>query len=301
MTDHTAHKSIDGADRSNGSIWRTVAKFFGFGRNGTSVRDTLEELIEETPDEEIEIDHHERTLIRNVLGLRDLTAVDVMVPRADIVAISADSSFEEVVEQMSGAAHSRFPVFRGSLDDVVGMVHIKDVLNHVRSGDVPEITDLIRNVLFIAPTVRAIDLLQEMRLTRQHLALVVDEFGGIDGIITVEDLVEEIVGEITDEHDVEEGPKFIHRSDGTVTADARATVEEFEEEFGAVLDDEEREELDTLGGLIFTLAGHIATRGEVVRHPSGFEFAVVEADPRRIKTIQIRLPQDARSDDDEAD
>lgn len=258
---------------------------------GASARDALEELIEDgdgTTDEDLAIDPHERALIRNILGLRDITAEDVMVPRADITGVAIDTSLDALVTDMVKDSHSRVPVYRETLDDVVGMVHMKDVLAHVHAGkDVP-LSSLLREVLFVSPSIRAMDLLQEMRLTRRHLALVVDEFGGVDGLITIEDLVEEIVGDIVDEHDVEEGPKIAMVGPDTAIADARAEIEEFEALFGSVLSDEEREEIDTLGGLVFSLAGRVAARGELLTHPAGIEFEVLESDSRRIKRIRIR-------------
>jgi len=153
------------------------------------------------------------------------------------------------------------------------------------------LSDLIREVLFVSPTIRALDLLQEMRMTRRHLALVVDEFGGIDGLITIEDLVEEIVGEIIDEHDVEETTKILNQPDGSAIANARATIENLEDIFGPILSVEEKDEADTIAGLIFYLTGRIAKRGEVIRHDSGLEFEILEADPRRLKTVRILRPR----------
>ena len=178
---------------------RTVMRAIGLGRNGTSaVRASLEELIEENGEDASPIDPHEGALISNVLGLRDITAYDVMVPRADIVAVDQEMTLQDLARQMSDAAHSRVPVYRGSLDDVVGMVHIKDVIARINRGEATTAGALVREILFVAPSSRALDLLQEMRMTRRHMALVVDEYGGIDGLITIEDLVEEIVGEIED-------------------------------------------------------------------------------------------------------
>lgn len=275
--------------------WTRFRQFFKalkLKRNGgASARDALEELIEDdggTMDEDLAIDTHERALIRNILGLRDITAEDVMVPRADITGVAIDTSLDELVTDMVKDSHSRVPVYRETLDDVVGMIHMKDVLAHVHAGkDVP-LSSLLREVLFVSPSIRAMDLLQEMRLTRRHLALVVDEFGGIDGLITIEDLIEEIVGDIVDEHDVEEGPKIAMVGPDTAVADARAEIEEFEALFGNVLTEEEREEIDTLGGLVFSLAGRVAARGELLTHPAGVEFEVLESDSRRIKRIRIR-------------
>ena len=270
-------------------VVRGLLRAVGLARNGSSgVRASLEELIEENSEDTSQIDPHEGAIIRNVLGLRDITAYDVMVPRADIMAVEQSVALSEVAKLMGGAAHSRMPIYRGTLDDVIGMVHIKDVIGHLNRGEDAPVSQLAREVLFVAPSSRALDLLQEMRMTRRHLALVVDEYGGIDGLITIEDLVEEIVGEISDEHDVDSGPKLEEKPDGTILADARATVEEFEALVGPVLTEDERDEIDTLGGLVFSLAGRVATRGEVIRHPSGLDFEVVAADPRRLRTLRVR-------------
>ncbi|MBT5264006.1 MAG: HlyC/CorC family transporter [Rhodospirillaceae bacterium] len=268
---------------------KRLLRSLGLSRNGgTTVRDTIEELIEEKSEDEVEIDLHERALIRNVLGLRDISAVDVMVPRADIFGVDVSTSLSDLAAQMAEVAHSRLPVYRETLDDVVGMVHIKDVLAHLQGEQDLPLSRLLREVLFVAPSIRALDLLHEMRVTRRHLALVVDEYGGIDGLITVEDLVEEIVGEIVDEHDAVEGPKLVRQADGTVLADGRATVEEFEDFYGPVLTEEERDEIDTLGGLVANFAGRVVRRGEVIHYLSGLDFEIVDSDPRRVKTLRIR-------------
>ncbi len=265
-------------------------------RGDASLAEAIEELIEEGEVEEPEepISAEERGLQLNILKLRGRTADDVMVPRADIIAAPAGMSLDALVDLLVEEGHSRLPVYRETLDDVAGMVHMKDVLVHLARRDQPfEITRMLREVLFVAPSARLLDLLLEMRLKRVHMALVVDEFGGIDGLLTIEDVVEEIVGEIEDEHDVEEQPKVVQRPDGTVLADARATIEEFEERVGQVLSEAEREEdIDTLGGLVFSLAGRIPKRGEVINHPSGLAFEIVDADSRRIKRLKVKnLPR----------
>ncbi len=217
-----------------------------------------------------------------------------MVPRADIVAVEIATPIDEVIRIMSNAGHSRIPVYRETLDEVTGIIHIKDILNYVKNERPFKVSDIMRRVLIAAPSMRVLDLMLEMRLSRVHMALVVDEFGGIDGLVTIEDLVEEIVGEIEDEHDVSEAPRLDLRPDGTLVADARATIEEFEELIGPVLSEEERDEdIDTLGGLLFSLAGRVPTRGELVEHPeSGISFEVLEADPRRVKRLRLRnLPR----------
>ena len=270
---------------------RRVLRSLGLGSNGTTVRDTLEELIEEDGGAaEVEIDAHERALIRNVLGLRDIVAGDVMVPRADIVAVDIATDLPQLSARMVEVAHSRLPVYRETLDDVVGMVHIKDVLARLNTDQPAALVELVREVLFVSPTIRALDLLQEMRMSRLHLALVVDEYGGIDGLITIEDLVEEIVGEIIDEHDVEEADHIVMQSDGSAIADARTTIGELEVLFGTVVADEQRDEVETLAGLIFGIAGRIARPGEIIRHASGLEFEILDADQRRLKSVRIRPP-----------
>ncbi len=265
-------------------------------RNGAeTLRDTIEELIEK---EEIADDAgaDELVFLRNILKLRDLTANDVMVPRADIVAVEIDTSLPDLVTLMGGKAHSRVPVYRETLDDAVGMVHIKDVLACWDASAPFELSNIVRRVLFVAPSMPMLELLLQMRANRTHMALVVDEFGGIDGLITIEDLVEEIVGEIEDEHDAEVAPVMSERADGSIEADARVEIEAFEQRVGPVLTAEERDDdIDTLGGLVFAIAGRVPGRGEVVRHESGIEFEILDADPRRIKRLKVgRLPDRGR-------
>lgn len=258
-----------------------------------ALRDAIEELIEEEPDELAAGDNvrrDERHLILNVLSLRERTAVDVMVPRADIVAAPIDISLDQLVRLMLQEGHSRLPVFRETLDDVTGFVHIRDVLA-CAAGERPyDLREVCRQILFVAPSMPALDLLLDMQLKRQHIALVIDEFGGVDGLVTLEDVVEEIVGDIADEYDVEEGPKLFRRPDGTLVADARATIGEFEAMVGPVLTDEQREQdIDTLGGLVFSLIGRVPARGELVTHEvTGIAFEVIDADPRRIKRLRVR-------------
>ncbi len=262
------------------------------GRNGDSqLRDSFEELLEQHDDRETPIDPDERALIDNILNVGEETAYDVMVPRADIVSVPVDTNLDDLVAIMSRQPHSRYPVHRESLDDVLGMVHIKDVLAATTEPrENFSIRKVMRKVLFVAPSMRVLDLLLQMRMNRLHMALVVDEYGGIDGLVTIEDLVEEIVGEIEDEHDVDRGPKIERKPDGTWIADARLDIEDLEDRIGPVLTEEEREEdIDTIGGLVFTLAGRVPIRGELIPHEaSGLEFEVLEADPRRIKRIRLR-------------
>jgi CBS domain containing-hemolysin-like protein len=287
---HAAAPNTDNDDDSSfvGSL-RDWVRGLRRGRNGEGLRETLEELIEEqATDADSSISAHERALIANVLALRTLTAEDVMVPRADIVALEADTGREELLQLMRTQPRSRLPVYRGTLDDALGMVHIKDLIVGLASDKAFKLNSYIRDVLFIAPSMRVNDLLLEMRRQRTHMALVVDEFGGIDGLVTIEDVVEELVGEIEDEHDIAEGPKLSREPDGSMLADARASLEDYEAIVGPVFTAEEREEIDTLGGLVYALAGRIPGRGEVIAHPGGIEFTVLDADPRRIKRLRVR-------------
>jgi magnesium and cobalt transporter len=252
------------------------------------VREALEEMLEIREEDETPIDPHERILIGNILKLHTLTAADVMVQRIDIVALEIETPFAEVVRLIGEQGHSRIPVYRETLDDVVGIVHIKDVFPYVADRRPVKLSQLVRKVLFVAPSMPVLDLLLQMRISRTHMAMVVDEFGGIDGLVTIEDLIEEIVGEIEDEHDLADRPTLIERADGTVIADARASIDDVESRYGVALLPDDEEEVDTLGGLVFTLAGRVPARGETIHHPSGIEFEVLDADPRRVKRLRLR-------------
>jgi CBS domain containing-hemolysin-like protein len=267
------------------------------GRVDTTLRETIAALIAEQPEADDSLTDGERALLANVLTLRETTVADVMVPRTDIVAVALDTGLSDLIRFMSAEAHSRVPVYRETLDDVVGMVHVKDVLGAIARGGGFDFSAILREVPIVAPSMAVLDLLLQMRQERQHMALVIDEFGGIDGLVTIEDLVEEIVGEIEDEHDEAAPPKIVIRPDGTLLVDARVPIDTFLAEIGPVLPDSAREDYDTLGGLVFSLAGRVPTRGETLRHPSGLEFEVVDADPRRIKRLKVHnLPSAAAAE-----
>jgi magnesium and cobalt transporter len=259
-----------------------------------SLRESIAELMQEAaeppaPGRLPELDSHERALIANVLRLRDTTADDVMVPRADIVAIRVDATLDAALALIRRDGHSRLPVYREQLDDIVGMVHIKDVFGYVGKPESFRLEDILRRPLMVAPQIPVLDLLLQMRQARTHLALVVDEYGGIDGLVTIEDLVETIVGDIADEHDEAEASLVTERPDGSLDVDARLPVDALEARLGAILTPEEQAaDLDTVGGLVVTLAGRVPARGEVLSHPSGLEFRVLEADARRIRRLRIR-------------
>ena len=253
-----------------------------------SRRQKMTELLEDSATDRELFDRHEGALLRNLIGLRDKIASDVMIPRADIVSVSMRNEFSAIAKQISQVRHSRIPVYRETLDDVAGFIHVKDIFASLQAGDVPPIKSLLRPALFVAPTIRLLDLLHEMRLKRRHLALVVDEFGGVDGLVTIEDLIEEIVGEIEDEYDETVALRFDINGDGTAIADARLEIETLETVTGTLLDDDDRDEIDTLGGLVCAEAGRVPTRGEIVRHANGLQFEVLEGDPRRITLVKIR-------------
>ena len=253
------------------------------------LRDTIEEIIEEGDAPAEPMGSAERAILANVLRLREVTADDVMVPRADIVAIDGDTGLEALIAFLVREAHSRVPIYRGSLDEVLGFVHVKDVLRVEQSGETFRLADVLRKVLFVSPSMRVLDLLLEMRKSRTHLALVVDEYGGIDGLVTIEDVVEAIVGDIEDEHDIEDSPLLVKLDDAMWQADARVPIEEFQAQTGIALEDADRAaDVDTLGGAVVSVAGRVPGRGEIIRHPAGCEFEIIDADPRRIKKLKAR-------------
>ena len=265
-------------------------------KEAETVRERFEALMDgqeggEAPDGIPELDAAERVLLGNVLKLRGKTAMDVMVPRADIVAMPETLTLEEAIRLIQREGHSRMPVYRDNLDDVVGMVHIKDVFGAVGRDGPFSLSAILRKPLLVVPQVPVLDLLLQMRQAHIHLALVVDEYGGIDGLVTIEDLVETIVGDIADEHDEDDAPQAVERPDGSLDLDARMPVEDLEARLGPTLTTEERgQDIDTVGGLVSNLAGRVPTKGELISHPSGLEFQVLEADPRRIRRLRVRRP-----------
>jgi CBS domain containing-hemolysin-like protein len=282
--------STDGQPEHIGSIGRLRGLLRQIWRT-PDTREAIDAMIASPGDldEESPITPQERVLIGNVLKVHDRSAADVMVPRVDVIAFDIERPFSELVKLLIEHGHSRVPVYRETLDDVLGFVHVKDVLAPVADRRPVKLLPMLRKVLVVAPSLPVFDLLVQMRQSRTHIAMVVDEFGGIDGLVTIEDLIEEIVGDIEDEHDVDETPSSVERPDGSVIADARIPIEAFEEQHGTRLrHNGDDEEVDTLGGLVFTLAGRVPRRGEVIPHPGGFEFEVLDADPRRVKRLRVR-------------
>ncbi len=232
---------------------------------------------------------HENELLKNLAGLRGIRASDVMVPRIDIVSVSLSDNFDDIVKQLVKANHSRIPVVGESIDEIAGILHIKDVLAKMHSKEIPDVKTLLKEPIFVAPSISLLDLLHEMRIKKRHMALVVDEYGGIDGLVTIEDLVEEIVGEIEDEHDESTEIRFEMVSNNVVIVEAKVSLDYFESKLKINFHELINEELDTLGGFIISLAGRVPVAGEVIRDSaSGLEFEILDADPRKVLLVKIR-------------
>lgn len=244
-------------------------------------------LQSEAIDSEL-ITEHERTLLSNILKLRDLSVVQVMVPRGDIFAVDIETTQEDLLNLLAERQFSRIAVYKNTLDDLLGTVHIKDIMAALARAKPIDLQGMVRDVPIVSPSLNILDLLLIMRKNRRHIAFVVDEYGGIDGLVTINDVIEAMIGEVYDEHDADESPKIARRDDGGADVDARIGLHEFEAAFGPVFTEEDRETSDTLAGLVYALAGHIPARGEVINHESGMVFEVLDADPRRIKFLRIR-------------
>ncbi|MEA3058667.1 MAG: hemolysin (HlyC) family protein [Sphingomonadales bacterium] len=283
-------------DEAGGSrLWRGMRHLI-FGEDSEpSLRDQIEEAIEEAEDSRPiagDLSPPERQMLRNLLHFGDQTAGEIAVTRGDMVAVPSDISFEKLVEAFADAGHSRLPVYGESLDEVVGMVHIKDVfMANVDPSRDRSLAALMREPLFVPESMGVIELLARMRSQRIHLAIIVDEFGGTEGLVTIEDVVEEIVGDIEDEHDDLEGEALLTMlEDGLWEADARLELDELAQTVDPRLSSKE-DEVDTLGGLMFLLAGHIPAKGECVTHPSGWKLEAVDSDPRRIIRVRLHAPE----------
>ncbi len=280
-------------DDGGSRLWRGMRSLI-FGDDGeTSLRDEIEEAIDEAEDNRPvagDLTPTERQMLRNLLHFGEETAGDICVTRGDIIAVPQDISFDNLVRAFAEAGHSRLPVFGDSLDEVVGMLHVKDVFVAIVDPTRDRsLAAMMRTPLFVPESMGVIDLLARMRAERIHLAIVVDEFGGTEGLLTIEDIVEEIVGEIEDEHDEEQDGLLTMLDDGVWEADARIELEELAQSVDARLTSDE-DEIDTLGGLMFLLAGHIPAKGECVEHPSGWRLEAVDSDPRRILRVRLHAP-----------
>ena len=231
---------------------------------------------------------HENELLKNLAGLRGITASDVMVPRVDIVSVAMSDNFDEIVKQLIKTNHSRVPVRNESLDDIVGILHIKDVLANLFLKEKQNIKSLLKKPIFVSPSISLLDLLYEMRIKRRHLALIVDEYGGIDGLVTIEDLVEELVGEIEDEHDLSSECRLEKMEDGSIVVEARIIIDLVEGFIQSIRKEDLNEEIETLGGFIVSIAGRVPVKGEVIKYsPSGLKFEILEADPRKVILVKL--------------
>ncbi len=282
------------SDDTGGRLWRGLRGLLFGEDNEPTLRDQIEEAIEEHEGEapsKGDLSPVERQMLRNLLHFGERHVGDIGVPRADIIAVAETISFAELVAAFADAGHSRLPVYRESLDSVTGMVHIKDVFAIMASGaPAPESwSDLVRQPRFVPESMGVLDLLAEMRATRTHLAIVLDEYSGTEGLVTIEDLVEEIVGEIEDEHDDEAAVLLVPLDDGIWDADARAELEDVAKTIDARLADIE-EDVDTLGGMASVLAGHVPQIGEIVEHASGWRLEVTDGDSKRVKRLRLHPP-----------
>ena len=290
--DHSSGARDDGR-----SFWSGLRTFL-FGDDGEStLRDQIEEAIESHEGEAPKIGDLtpvERQMLRNLLHFGELTVGEIAVTRGDIVAVPVSIAFDDLIAAFAEAEHSRLPVFEDSLDTVIGMIHIKDVFRLKVTDEAPpdDMRSLLRAPLFVPESMGVLDLLARMRSERVHLAIVVDEFGGTEGLVTIEDVVEEIVGEIEDEHDEETPGMLIPLEDGMWEADARAELEEVAQTIDARLATVE-EDIDTLGGLALVLAGRVPQRGEIVEHPSGWRLEVTDSDTRRVNRLRLHAPEES--------
>ena len=293
------------------SWFERLLQTFGLGEE-PDLRELIEDALARSKSDTLSA--QERSMLRRILQFGTLTVEDVMVPRADIIAVDDTVSVAELMDVFRQAEHSRVPVYHETLDDPRGMVHIRDLMSWITSEaeadkegtfnlakvdlarSIASIS-ILREILYVPGSMSVLDLLLKMQTTRLHLALVVDEYGGTDGLVSIEDLVEEVVGDIADEHDVEDEPLIKSDPRLGLVADARTPISDLEKHLGLELASEEQEEeVDTLGGLVFAIAGRIPARGELVRHPSGIEFEVLDADRRRVKKLRVRLPAEFRGE-----
>ena len=286
------------------------------GRNKIDLRESLEGVIASHVEEAgpSSLPDDARSMMQNLLGFADLRVDDMMVPRASIVAAEETSTMRDLLSQFIDASHSRMPIYRESLDDIVGMIHVKDYLRWMAtkgtkkktkgaaeagitlagselSSTIKQHPSMIRDVLFVPPSMPAPDLLIKMKASHVHLAVVVDEYGGTDGLVSLEDLVEEIIGDIADEHDTDAEEGMIRKQSDTVyVASALISISTLDEMFKVdLLPDDQEDEADTLGGLVFEMAGRVPVRGEIIKHNSGLEFEILESDPRRVKRVRIHV------------
>ena len=272
-----------------------LSKFLSsnISKNG-SLKENLETVLDTAKKDDENISKQERLMLLNVLKMDQIRSTDIMIPRADIGAVEVNDSFEKVLEVFIKESHSRVPVYEKNLDNIIGMIHIKDLVKYQNEGNFEQgfLKNIKREVIEVPPSMPVLDLLMKMQLTRLHMGIVIDEYGGTDGLVTIEDVIEEITGEIEDEHDEQNMPMLIKTSPNSFEASARVEIEEFEKISKInFLKDFYNEDVDTLGGLVVAIAGRVPQRGEIIKHESGLTFEINDADPRRIKSIKITSPK----------
>ena len=257
-----------------------------------NIKEDLETVLDNKSNNIDGISKQERIMLMNILKIDKILARDIMIPRAEIIAVDENISFEEAIKIFVDGAHSRIPIYKEQLDNITGMLHIKDLVKFQTENHNKEnfINNIKKDILHIPPSMPVLDLLIKMQLTRLHMGVVIDEYGGVDGLITIEDVIEEITGEIEDEHDDKDIPMFIKLSSNTFESNARLPIEELEK-ISQIKLLNEGDDTDTIGGLVASIAGRVPQRGEIIKHESGMVFTIIDADPRRIKTIKISLPK----------
>ena len=275
------------------NIIKKIVQFFSKEKKD-NYREVIEDLIDQQDISDKKIDDGTKKIFSNVIDIHNKCVEDVMVPRANIIAISELSSLSDLSALMSNSKHSRVPVFNENLDNITGMTHIRDLLNFTQNNgkiqnQEKNAKQISRKILYTVHSMKILDLLLKMRSEKIHMAIVVDEYGGTDGLVTIEDLVEEIVGEIEDEHDLVQQEFFKKTAKGNFEVSARMPIEEFEKKVGKFVKNYEKDKIDTVGGLVFSIAERVPERGEVIVHSSGFEFNVLEADTRRIKKLMVHI------------
>ena len=275
---------------------RKLFKKFFFKKN--TENNNLKQSIETVLDNDLKgtegISKHERLMLLNILKIDGIRSSDIMIPRADIGAVELNDSFEKVLEVFIKEAHSRVPIYEKNLDNIIGMVHIKDLVNYQnqKKTETNFLQNLKREILEIPPSMPVLDLLLKMQLTRLHMGIVIDEYGCTDGLVTIEDVIEEITGEIEDEHDEKNLPMLIKSSLNTFEASARIEIDELQKVTNVeFLNSYDNDDVDTLGGLIFSITGRVPQRGEIIKHTSGTTFEIKDADPMKIKSVKVTTPK----------
>ena len=277
-------------------MFKNLVKIFfssNIFKNG-SLKENIETVLDTVKKDDKNISKQERLMLLNILKIDQIRSMDIMIPRADIGAVEVNDSFEKVLEVFIKESHSRVPVYEKNLDNIIGMIHIKDLVKYQSNENFEQgfLRKIIRDVVEIPPSMPVLDLLMKMQLTRLHMGIVIDEYGGTDGLVTIEDVIEEITGEIEDEHDEQNMPTLIKTSPNSFKASARAKIEDFQNLSKInLLNVHDNEDVDTLGGLVIATVGRVPQRGEIIKHESGLIFEIIDADPRKIKLLKITYPK----------